>query len=115
MAFRIGYVTDVEGNLGYWSRFCRRSEVIDDSRGLDDLALVDASCQHLVVGGDSVDKGPGDLRFLSSLLNLKAILEAGGSSLDGLISIADAAMYVAKRAGGDRVSVMPEDAALSGA
>jgi len=39
----------------------------------------------------------------------------GGSSLDGLISIADAAMYVAKRAGGDRVSVMPEDAALSGA
>ena len=68
---RVGYVTDVEGNLDFWRRFCVVSDGIDDSASsLDNLRLKDSSC-HLVVGGDSVDKGPGDLRFLRSIMNLK--------------------------------------------
>ena len=65
----IGYVTDVEGDLDYWSRYCALSRVLQPGRALDDLALRD-NC-HLVFGGDSVDKGDGDLRFLHSLLQLK--------------------------------------------
>ena len=65
----IGYVTDVEGNLGFWQRYCAISEVIDDSGGLDELRLR-PGC-HFVFGGDSVDKSSGDLRFLRSLLALR--------------------------------------------
>ncbi len=65
----VSYVTDVEGNLNFWRRFCAISEVIDDSDGLDGLRLR-PGC-HLVFGGDSVDKASGDLRFLSSLLSLR--------------------------------------------
>ena len=65
----IGYVTDVEGDLGFWQRYCAISEVIDDSGGLDELRLR-PGC-HFVFGGDSVDKSSGDLRFLRSLLALR--------------------------------------------
>ncbi|KOO25767.1 hypothetical protein Ctob_003976 [Chrysochromulina tobinii] len=65
----IGYVTDVEGDLGFWRRYCAISEVIDDSGGLDELRL-HPGC-HFVFGGDSVDKSSGDLRFLRSLLALR--------------------------------------------
>ena len=55
----IGYVTDVEGDLGFWQRYCAISEVIDDSGGLDELRL-HPGC-HFVFGGDSVDKSSGEL------------------------------------------------------
>ena len=71
---KVGFVTDVEGSLSFWQRYCQVSEVIDGDpstpQGLDELTL-HPGCQ-LVFGGDAVDKGPGDLRFLRSLLSLKA-------------------------------------------
>lgn len=65
----VGYVTDIEGNIDFWRRFCSLSEVIEDADGLDGLRL-HRGC-HLVFGGDSVDKAAGDLRFLRSLLGLR--------------------------------------------
>ena len=67
-AAKVSYVTDVEGNLDFWRRFCAMSEVVEGEAD-DDLRLR-AGC-HLVFGGDAVDKAPGDLRFLRSLLTLK--------------------------------------------
>lgn len=68
---KVGYVTDVEGDLDFWRRYCKLSDVIDDSAAsMDDLRLKDKHC-HLVIGGDSVDKSPGDLRFLRSIMHLK--------------------------------------------
>lgn len=64
-----GYVTDVEGDTAFWESYCRLSAVLEPGRALDDLALR-PGC-HLVFGGDSVDKGGGDLAFLDSLLRLK--------------------------------------------
>ena len=69
----VGYVTDVEGNLDFWRRFVLRSAVIHPPDAAD-RELLDLSLRpgcHLVFGGDSVDKSPGDLRFLRSLLSLK--------------------------------------------
>ena len=64
----VSFVTDVEGNLGFWRRFCELSEVIEG----DDLeALTLRPGCHLVFGGDAVDKSAGDLRFLHSLLGLR--------------------------------------------
>eukprot|EP00962_Isochrysis_galbana_P044875 scaffold17515_cov116-Isochrysis_galbana.AAC.1 len=52
----VGYCTDVEGDLGFWQRYCERSSVL--VRGADGhLDLAHDSC-HFVFGGDSVDKGP---------------------------------------------------------
>lgn len=65
----VSYVTDVEGNLDFWRRFCKMSEVVEYNGDLNALRLSE-NC-HLVVGGDSVDKGDGDLRYLQSILNLK--------------------------------------------
>ena len=62
-----GYVTDVEGDMEFWSKFCSMSSVLQGST--DDLSLR-PGC-HLVFGGDSVDKGGRDLAFLRSLLRLK--------------------------------------------
>lgn len=51
----IGYCTDVEGDLGFWQRYCDRSSVlVQGSDGTLDLAH--GSC-HFVFGGDTVDKG----------------------------------------------------------
>ena len=62
-------MTDVEGDLDYWLRFCAISDSVDVGSGPDDLSLR-PGC-HLVFGGDSVDKGRADLGFLRSLLALK--------------------------------------------
>ena len=83
-AGRIGYVTDVEGDLAFWSRYVGLSRCIVHSGGggappgaaggggepaLDALELAPGA--QLVFGGDSVDKGGADLRFLRSLLSLQ--------------------------------------------
>lgn len=65
----VGYVTDCEGDLAFWSRYCDLSSVlVRDSEGRVDLA--DGEC-HFVFGGDSVDKGGRDLAFLRDLVGLK--------------------------------------------
>ena len=65
---KIGYATDVEGNYDYWSRYVELSEILDrNTAGHLELC---ANC-HFVFGGDVVDRGPGDLRVLSDLVNLR--------------------------------------------
>ena len=68
-AGRIGYVTDVEGDLAFWNRYCAISSVLTTA---DDGALSLIPGTQLVFGGDAVDKGGNDLAFLRSILGLKA-------------------------------------------
>jgi len=72
-AGRIGYVTDVEGDLAFWSRYVGLSRcIVNGGGGEPDLDALDlAPGAQLVFGGDSVDKGGADLRFLRSLLSLQ--------------------------------------------
>lgn len=65
---KIGYVTDVEGNLDFFRKYVALSGVLkwaDD----DNLAL-EEDC-YFVFGGDAVDKGPGDIRLCRLLTKLK--------------------------------------------
>jgi len=59
---KILYLTDVEGN---WAYFCNFVEV---SKG---ILQFKESGYHFVFGGDTCDKGPGTLRCLRALLQLK--------------------------------------------
>ena len=62
------YVSDVEGNFHYWESFIRLSEAL--IRGIDgQLVLKDG--YGFIFGGDSVDKGSGDIRVVRDLLQLK--------------------------------------------
>jgi hypothetical protein len=77
-SFRLGYVTDVEGNLEYFKSFVRQSQVLDlvENDDEDDttieLALRDDGDDcYFVYGGDAVDKGPGDIRLCRALVQLK--------------------------------------------
>ena len=65
---KIGYATDVEGNYDYWSRYIELSEILNRSE--TGHLVLSADC-HFVFGGDVVDRGPGDLRVLSDLINLR--------------------------------------------
>jgi hypothetical protein len=81
-SFRVGYITDVEGNLEYFKSFVRQSQVLDLVQNNEDaandtsieLALRDnddgVDC-YFVYGGDTVDKGPGDIRLCRALVQLK--------------------------------------------
>ena len=66
----IGYACDVEGNIEYWDRYVQISKVI--TRRVEDgrLKLVDDTCRF-VYGGDVCDRGPGDIRILRDLVQLK--------------------------------------------
>ena len=55
---KVGYVTDIEGNLNFWNNYVNISKVLDRRDG--QLQLRD-DC-HFVFGGDICDRGPGDLR-----------------------------------------------------
>ena len=64
----VGYVSDIEGNLNYWHRYVQISKVLErDSKGKLQLKK---GCQ-LIFGGDACDRGDGDIRVLSELLDLK--------------------------------------------
>ena len=70
----VAYVTDVEGNIGYWDEYLDESEVIyrdtpqeGELRGM--LHLKDNT--EVVYGGDLCDRGPGDIRFILEMLSLK--------------------------------------------
>ena len=73
--FRLGYVTDVEGNLDYFLRYVEESSVLQlhepqcASQSIR-LDLV-GSDPYFVFGGDAVDKGPGDIRLARALVDLK--------------------------------------------
>lgn len=73
---KIEFITDVEGNWDYFLMFVDRSEILfwkeDEERGAwgpGELRLRQNSV--LVFGGDAPDKGPGDIRFVKTLLSLK--------------------------------------------
>ena len=70
--FRLGYVTDVEGNIDYFLKFVQHSHVLTiqywDTKTLT-LAMKEEA--YFVYGGDAVDKGPGDIRLVRALVALK--------------------------------------------
>jgi len=64
----IGYASDVEGNLKYWNRVIEHSKVLSrNDRGVIEL-LEDG---YFVYGGDTCDRGCGDLQILRELILLK--------------------------------------------
>ena len=62
-----GFLTDVEGNWEYFDRYVRMSRVVHWCG--DKLELKDGA--EFVFGGDSVDKGAGDIRVVRHLIDLK--------------------------------------------
>lgn len=72
---KIEFLTDVEGNWDYFVESASASEVLEwrgPDRGLwgpGELCLRDGGI--FVFGGDAPDKGPGDIRFVKTLLSLK--------------------------------------------
>lgn len=64
-----GYVTDVEGHAGFWNGYLSISKVLFRDPESGEVKLRDNS--GFVFGGDSVDKGSYDIRFVKDLLNLK--------------------------------------------
>jgi hypothetical protein len=64
------YLTDVEGNYEYFERYVEISKVLQwaDPKKTS-LLLKDGA--HFVFGGDSQDKGIGDIRFVKMMLALK--------------------------------------------
>ena len=86
-SFRLAYVTDVEGNLDYFLRYVERSKVlrIDESSSSTSRGAAAVSASTIkslvldlvgestvfVYGGDTVDKGPGDIRLVRALVALK--------------------------------------------
>ena len=67
-----GYLTDVEGNFDYFERYLAISKVLqwDDEKTKTKLKFR-RDDSIFVFGGDSQDKGIGDVRFVKLLLALK--------------------------------------------
>lgn len=64
----VGYATDVEGNCAYWSKIVEFSQVL--SRNQAGKLMLKDGCQF-VYGGDTCDRGSGDLEVLRDLIYLK--------------------------------------------
>jgi len=62
-------MTDVEGNWEYFNVLVERSPVVSWAEGGTRLQL--AAGGYFVHGGDSPDKGPGDIRVVSAMVQLK--------------------------------------------
>eukprot|EP00440_Ansanella_granifera_P045905 gb/GFBE01049722.1/.p1 GENE.gb/GFBE01049722.1/~~gb/GFBE01049722.1/.p1 ORF type:complete len:720 (+),score=109.54 gb/GFBE01049722.1/:1-2160(+) len=77
-AAKLSYVSDVEGHWQYFCNFvelnkhilCKDANGGRDSRTALDLEL-EGEDTYFVFGGDACDKGPGTLRFLQTMVNLK--------------------------------------------
>lgn len=76
---KVGFVTDIEGNLDFWRRYVEQSEVLyldreapieDGLWGREPPLRLREGCVF-VHGGDSFDKGPGDVVVASELVKLK--------------------------------------------
>ena len=65
----VGYLTDVEGNLGYFDRWVAQSEVLRYNVA-GELELTHPHA-YFVYGGDAVDRGDGGCRLLQRLIALK--------------------------------------------
>ena len=65
----VGYITDVEGNLGYFDRWVAQSEVLRYNEA-GELELTHPHA-YFVYGGDAVDRGDGGCRLLQRLIALK--------------------------------------------
>lgn len=63
------YISDVEGNLDYWNRYLSISKIVHRNENNGKLELKE-NC-GFIFGGDSVDKGSGDIRIVHDLLQLK--------------------------------------------
>ena len=68
--FRIGYVTDVEGNLDFFQQYVELSNVLSFSNSTKNKLILKDGC-YFVHGGDIVDKGNGDIRLCRQLVDLK--------------------------------------------
>jgi hypothetical protein len=67
---KCGYLTDVEGNYEYFERYVEISKVLKwANTEKTSLELEDGA--YFVFGGDSQDKGTGDIRFVKVMLDLK--------------------------------------------
>jgi hypothetical protein len=62
------YCTDVEGDYDYWNRYIQISRVLSRDPQSKTLRLKDRA--HFVFGGDAVDWGSGDVRFVAELVSL---------------------------------------------
>jgi hypothetical protein len=73
----VSFITDVEGNWEYFCRFVGISEALSFADGSDGLGATGCMEVNLadgwtfVHGGDCADKGPGTIRFVTTLLALK--------------------------------------------
>lgn len=66
----ISHLTDIEGNVRYFQRWVNRSKYIQFEKG--NLAFREPQANHtFVFGGDFCDKGPGDLRIGTQLIDFK--------------------------------------------
>ena len=64
----VAYCTDVEGDFDFWTRYVKLSKVLERNTETGRLDLQKGA--HFVFGGDAVDQGPGDLRFLEDIITL---------------------------------------------
>jgi hypothetical protein len=71
----IEFITDVEGNWDYFLKLIELSQVLkwqgDDKGAWGPGKLILDDHGMLVFGGDSQDKGPGDIRVAKTLIDLK--------------------------------------------
>ncbi|CAE8598522.1 unnamed protein product [Polarella glacialis] len=68
---KIGFITDCEGNFDYWSKCVELSEVVHfDDAGQLCFSRSDKA-DKFIFGGDAFDKGPGDIRIATALVNFK--------------------------------------------
>ena len=65
----VGYLTDVEGNLGYFDRWVAQSGVLRYNEA-GELELTHPNA-YFVYGGDAADRGDGGCRLLQRLVALK--------------------------------------------
>lgn len=69
---KIGYLTDAEGDLNFFTNYCKISEVLKiESYHPSYISLSLNDDCYFVFGGDTTDKGPGDIRICKSLIKLK--------------------------------------------
>ena len=69
-SFKLGYVTDIEGNLEYFKRYVSHSSSVLSYENETCKLVLKEGC-YFVHGGDVVDKGNGDIRLCRQLVDLK--------------------------------------------
>lgn len=68
MSTLVGHMSDLEGDYAYWQRYLQHSQVLRR----DPAGQVQLNDNYMFVfGGDAIDRGPGDLRILGELVDLK--------------------------------------------